>query len=615
MRTASPTAARRVCVVAGAIMATVCLILGVSGAVSGAASASSPSPAGASPGTTTYRLGVMEYVDSLNPFIGYSGVDFLVYHLTYDFLVGFDPVKLQPRPEFAESWSHSPDGKTWTFKIRPGMTWQDGQPATARDVAFTFNYIIKNDLSAFGSYLTYIKKVTALDDTTVVFECSKPKADILQMKVPILPEHIWSKVSGKAAETSFTNGPPTIGSGPFEVVENKHNRYVRLVANKDYWRGKPHIDTLLIETYQNPTSMTEDLTLGALDGVEGVPPAQFKGLGSKGITTNTAVSSSFEQLTFNCYDSPDSKGNPVLLDEEFRQALQYAVDREKNALLAYGGYMMPGSTLLAPYSVYKWQPPSDQAYSYDPGKATAMLDAAGYKDVNGDGFRETKQGKPLTLRLYTDAQTPPNVTTSKLVAGWFEQVGVKVRLVVLDPGALNETETASQGNTFTPNFDMIIWWWQGDAESPQFILSLLTPAQIGGWSDTFWADPEYTKLFTEESTTIDQQTRVAQIQQMQQIVYQSSPYLIFGYLDFLEAYNTAKWDGYVKEPGGYPGYNGNAFYYDTFLELHPSTGATSKAGGSTTWVYLVVVVAVVAAVVGTVVLRRRRRGPEIESGD
>jgi len=610
MRTASPTAARRLSAVA-VIVAIVCLVL----AVSDAASASSPSPS-ASSGKVVYRMGQLEYVDSLNPFIGYSGVDYMVYHLNYDFLVGFEPEKLRPRPEFAESWSSSPDGKTWTFKIRPGMTWQDGQPATARDVAFTYTYIMKNDLTNFTSYFTSVKKVTAPDDATVVIELSKPKADILQMKVPILPEHIWSKVSGAAASTSFTNGPPCIGSGPFQVVENKHNSYARLVANPTYWGGRPQLDELLIESYQNADTMVQDLKSGALDAASGVPAAQFKGLGSESITANAAVSYSFEQLTFNCYDSPDSKGNPILLDQKFRQALQYAVDREKNAALAYGGYMDPVGTLLPPYSEFYWEPQSDQAYTYDPGKAQALLDAAGYKDVNGDGFRETKQGKPLTLRLYTDSQTPQNVTTSKLVVGWFKDVGVKTRLQALDPGALNDTETNQKNGVLMPDFDTLVWWWQGDAESPQFILSLLTPQQIGGWSDSFWTGPEYTRLFDKQSTALDRQTQIALVQQMQQIAYEASPYLIFGYFQFLQAYDTAKWEGYVKVPGGFPGYNGDAFNRDSFVGLHPPTGATtSAAGASKTWVFLVIVAAVAVVVIAIVLLRRGRRGPEIEPGD
>jgi len=610
MRAARPAVAGRLYAVAAAVVATVCLIL----AVAGAASASSPSPAApsisASPGVTIFRLGTMEDVDNLNPFIGYSGVDYLVYHLNYDFLVGFDPAKLQPRPEFAESWSHSPDGKTWTFKIRPGMTWQDGQPATAHDVAFTFNYIIKNNLTNFTSYTTLIKDVVAPNDTTVIFHCTKPKADILDMKVPILPEHIWSKVSGQAARTSFTNAAPCIGSGPYEVAAHKPGSYAELVANKDYWRGKPHIDELFIETYTDADTMAEDLKSGALDGAIGVLPAQFKSLSATpGITADAATSWSFEQLTFNCYDNPNSTGNRVLLGPKFRQALQYAVDRQKNAAVAYDGYFSPGSTLLPPYSAYYWQPPSGRAYTYDPAKANQMLSAAGYK-MGSNGYRTNKQGKPFTLRLYTDAQTPENIITSKLVVGWFQKVGVNVRLSVLDPGALDTAEANYKGKTFAPDFDTLVWWWEGDAD-PQYIMSLLTPSQVGGWSDTSWTDPQYTKLFNEESTAVDQQTRIALVNQMQQIEYQASPYLIFGYMQFLIAYNTAKWDGYVREPNAYPGYTGDVFYYDTFLDLHSSTGAASGGGNTRTWVVLAVVVALVVVVV-IVVLRRRHHGPETE---
>jgi peptide/nickel transport system substrate-binding protein len=615
MRTVRPRAAVRLFALAMVAAATVCLVL----AVAGVAAAASPSPvpaASASPGLSVFRMGTLENVDTLNPFIGYSGVDYLVYHLNYDFLVGFDPAKLEPRPEFAESWSHSADGKTWTFKIRPGMTWQDGQPATARDVAFTFNYIMKNDLTNFTSYTTLLKSVSAPDNATVVFQCSKPKADILQMKVPILPQHIWSKVPGPAASTSFTNPPAVIGSGPYQVVERKNNSFARLVANPHYWRGRPPLDEIIIETYQDANSMAQDLKMGALDGCTGVPPAQFKGLSSSAITTNPSTSWSFEQLSFNCSTSPGSTGNPVLRDSRFRQALQYAVDRTKNALIAYDGYCSPGGTLLPPYSEFNWQPPAGQAYTYDPAKAQAMLDAAGYKDVNGDGYRETPQGKPLSLRLYTDAQTPENITTSKLVMGWLKAVGVKARLSVLDPGTLSSAEANYKGKVFAPDFDLVVWWWEGDAESPQFILSLLTPGQIGGWSDTSWADPQYTSLWNQESTTIDTQARIAMVKRMQQIAYQSSPYVIFGYPQFLESYNTAKWAGYVKEPGAFPGYNGNAFYYDTFLKLRPATAAGAGGGSSTTWVVAVVGAAIVIMVAVILVMRRRgRAGQEFEAAE
>ena len=385
--------------VAAAAAATACLAFGLAGA----AAASSPS---AAPDKVTYRVGTLESVETLNPFLGYTVVDGVVYHLNYDYLTGYDPVKLEPRPEFAESWSHSTDGTTWTFKIRPGMTWQDGEPATARDVAFTFNYIIKNQLAVYMFSMSSIVKVTAPDDTTAVFQCSAPKADILAMPVPIVPEHIWSKVSPKAAQSTFANGRQLSARVPIRSWRARAATSRASSPTKTTGAASRASTSCCFITYTNADTMVQDLKSGVIDGAIGVPPAQFKSLGSTSITTVPATAWGFTQLSFNCYDSPDSKGNPVLLDPHFRQSLQYAVDRDAISTLAFGGYMDPVGTLVPPYSVYHWEPPSDQAYTFDPEKTKSMLDAAGYKDVNGDGFRETKQGKPLTLRLYVASEVP-----------------------------------------------------------------------------------------------------------------------------------------------------------------------------------------------------------------
>ena len=112
------------------------------------------------------KVGNTQDVDSLNPFIGYSVPAYEVYHLNYDMLTGYKP-NGDVAPEIADSWSSTPDFLTWTFKIHPGINWQDGVPLTAKDVAFTYNYIIENDLSAFSTYTVNMKKAVAVDDATV----------------------------------------------------------------------------------------------------------------------------------------------------------------------------------------------------------------------------------------------------------------------------------------------------------------------------------------------------------------------------------------------------------------------------------------------------------------
>ena len=194
------------------------------------AAASSPSP---SPGAkVTLHIGWVQEPDNLNPFIGIQGTDYMLWHMNYDFLVGFDAETLEPRPELATAWEVSPDGKVWTFTIRGDSTWSDGVPVTAKDVAFTFNYINENELLNLSAYTDGITRAVAVDDTTVQIYTRAPKANMLRMVVPILPEHIWSKVDGKAAASSYQNKPPIVGDGPFQIVEWQKGRFVRLSGQR-----------------------------------------------------------------------------------------------------------------------------------------------------------------------------------------------------------------------------------------------------------------------------------------------------------------------------------------------------------------------------------------------
>ena len=195
---------------------------------------------------------------------------------------------------------------------------------------------------------------------------AQPKSNILRMVVPILPEHIWGKLDKKES-MEFQNDPPLIGTGPFQCVEWKHGSFIRMVANKDYWGGAPKVDEVIFETYQNPVSIAQDLKVGALDGGIYIPLAQFEGLESvAGITTNAGTSWRFAELGFNCYDDPDSMGNPALLDQTFRQALSRAVDKEKLCELAFQGHAEPGSTVIVPASPFHYEPTPEEIFDVRP---------------------------------------------------------------------------------------------------------------------------------------------------------------------------------------------------------------------------------------------------------
>jgi peptide/nickel transport system substrate-binding protein len=169
-----------------------------------------------------------------------------------------------------------------------------------------------------------------------------------------------------------------------------------------------------------------------------------------------------------------------------------------------------------------------------------------------------------------------------------------------------------KGDIFAPDYDLFLWYWYSDPD-PNFLLSVLTTAQVGSWSDTQWSDAGYDKLYQQQQTTIDDQARKQLIWKMQQLVYRQSPYVTLTYPEWLEAYNDGQWAGWVKTPSGdgpviYTQYN-----VDSYLFAHPKPATEQTAsGGSGSAVWAFVAVAAVAAVIAAVILLRRRGRRAVE---
>jgi peptide/nickel transport system substrate-binding protein len=552
---------------------------------------------------TVLRVGFTEAVDNLNPFIGYTVSDYDLYHLNYDYLVGVDAATLKPRPELALSWSWTPDGKTWTFKLRPGVKWQDGVPFTAKDVAFTYNYIIKNDLSAFSSFTTNIKEAVAVDDLTVEMHLTKPKSNMLYLPIYIVPEHIWSKVSAKAATSTYTNPPPVVGTGPFQVTGYKPGREAVLQANKGYWGGAPKVDELVLSTYTTATGMAADLRSGILAAAVGLPSGVLDGLKSApGIKAVAAQMKLIGCFSMNCYAGASSLGNPVLRDPAFRSALNWAIDREKISAIPYRGYAGPISTMILNSSPYHWEPPADLKYSFDLERANQALDAAGYK-MGPNGIRLDKQGKPINLRFIVAAGGAEE-TVAKLITGWLQEIGLKITLSVMDTGSYLGKIYNTVGTRFAPDYDLEL---MTDATyvDPDAVLSWYTTSQVGGWSDTYWSNKEYDSLYEQQATAMDPAKRKQIVDKMQEIVYKDSPAIFLVGPKTLLAYNTSKWGGWVESPAGSGAVLWTMDNIDSYRLVHPKT-ATSTASNWTGLIAGIVVAVLVAVGIAWYLLRRRR---------
>jgi peptide/nickel transport system substrate-binding protein len=602
--------------VLAAIAAAVLVVLVAAGA-SFAGASGSPSPA---TGKVTLRLGWNEGPLNLNPFIGYS-TSYEVWMLNYDVLVGIGADGMPSKETgLAEDWTLSPDQTEWTFKIRPGVTWQDGVPLTARDVAWTFNTIIQDDLS-LAVYLKGVKKAVAVDDTTLKVYCTEPKANMLttQVYIYVLPEHIWGKLSVNQMNNTFRNPVPIVGSGPFQTVEFKKDDYVKLVRNPGYWGKQPTVDEVIFQYYTNDDTMVQDLKSGAIDGAQVVPPEQFKRLeGEPGIKPIAYPLYNWEYIDVNCYDSPDSLGNPVLTDPRFRVAMAWAIDREKCAVLGWSGYAQAGYGIFPqkgwpasadPY----YQPDAADTVGFDLEKANQLMDEAGYKDADGDGIRNDPKhgGKDIKLRLYARDISPESQVQGKLIAGWLKSIGLDIQYSVVDEGALGDDIWNYKGDTYAPDYDLALWDFMGYLD-PGDSAACFTTDQIENYNEMNWSNAEYDRLTVEQYREMDTAKRMDLLKQGQAVMYAEQPMIVIDYPDVLQAVNTSRWDGWQPYVGG--SVWANMIDRQSYIELKPkvAVAAAAKGGGSSTIGWVVVGVVAVAGSALVVWLKRRGERRAVE---
>ena len=578
-----------------------------------AALASSSSPAPAAP-KVVLRLGWISEPDNLNPFVGWATTTYEIWTINYNFLFGFNGQTMAPTLSLAAQFPTkanggiSADGKVWTIHIRPDLRWSDGQPLTAADVAFTYNYIVKNHMANLALTTTGISGAKEIDPTTVQIDCSQPKANMEDIFLPILPKHIWEHVSPQAAATSYAE-MPIVGSGPFYTVAFKKGAYVEMVRNPYYWGKKPTVDEIYFEMYQNANTMVNDLEKGVIDGAWGIPEAQYKQLAARaGIHTIAYNFFNWDYLDCNCSSSPDSTGNPVLRDPKFRVALNYAIDRTRLCRLAYDGLAAPATTIMPPdtwsHPDYHWQPPADQTYSFDLAKANQLLSAAGYPLVNG--VRLNKQGKPIVLRLATTTDFPEGQIEAKLITGDLQQLGLKVDLSIIDEGAFLARMFNYKGTTFAPDYDLDLSDWAGYGD-PGETLTSFTTAEIGATNEPAWSDPAFDRLNERQSAALDPATRQHLIWQMQRIFYQQSPQIVLVYPEYLEAYNTARWTGWVPMfHGRGPAWMTTATV-DSYVNLKPRPLGQSRSTHERIWI-AVAAIAAIAVWIASMRRSRRRHG-------
>jgi peptide/nickel transport system substrate-binding protein len=357
--------------------------------------------------------------------------------------------------------------------------------------------------------------------------------------------------------------------------------------------------------------MVSDLKSNTIDGASGIPTAQFKPLQSTpGFKAIPYTFYNWDYLEFNCYEKPSSLGNPVLRDADFRHALNYAIDRDKLVAIAYQGLAKPGYTVIPPDTFfdpdYSWQPSATEAYTFDLAKAGQLLTDAGYPLV--DGKRVDKQGKQFTLRLWAATDDRSGQMEAKLITGWLDQLGLSIKMSFVDPGQLSASIYNSEKGVWRPDFDLVVWWWVGYYDAG-ITMNCFKTSQIGSLNEPCWSNAEYDALADEQAVTLDPTARQGKIWQLQQIMYDQTPWIVMTYPQLLQAVNTSRWTGWHQMFNGTgPAFN-TMSYIGSFLDLKPKTAtAQSSSGGSSTGLIVAVVVAVLVVLGVVLLVVRRRRG-------
>ena len=453
--------------------------------------------------------------------------------LLFDTLVWQGKDSLEPM--LAESWERDSDNNTWTFKLRKDAQWHDQKPLTAHDVAFTYQYFLQHPAPLY-SFMNKVKSVDAIDEYTVKITTNSPYAPFLRNiagTVPIIPEHIWSKVQDPL---SFTGAEAVIGSGPFTLEEyNKEKGTYIYRANEKYYLGVPVVDKLVLVP---GNELIMQLKKNEVDG--GVPnneelkilekESSLKNIGNNGLGVT--------RVYFNI------NKQPLFAKKELRQALYYAINRKELIDRTQSGLGMEGvGGFLSPSSEWYWS--EQKQYAFNPDQARQILDSIGLKDTDGDGIREKSTGEALQMELLVGEK---EARIAELIQKYWQDIGIK--LVVRSVESKVRDSLMGEGK-----FEMAINGHGGLAGDPVIIERYLPQQEKKGeqvvgirWNN--WKNDEFANFLKKNPTIFDQQSRLQAVYKMQGILAEELPTLPLFYSNYYFVYNPQKLDGWFYTPGG-----------------------------------------------------------------
>ncbi len=584
---------------------------------------------------TTFTWADTAQISSLNPLAGYDSADYEMWAINYNLPIEFSTTDFSPdyQHSIVTSVGASADGMKFTYHLRSGMKWSDGQPFTAEDMAWTLTFYKENRISNYISDLTYLDTAVATDPTTVVITTTQPTSffsgKTVFMYEYILPEHIWGKYEHDPKAAKQVSNVPSVGSGPYVITGYEPGQSVTLERNPYYWGDAagltPHFDKLVYVIYSSEDSEASAMRNGEVDfGYFNSANILDSLKGKPGVITRGAIVPRFEEIGINtgsAYQTnpaggftPHGDGAHALTDPVVRRAIRQAVDDQQIVDRVLLGYGTPGDSPVQPTATTgDWNPSPAQALPFNIAAANASLDEAGYTMGPGGVRIDPANGKPLEFRYYTRNADQNTIETAPFIKDWLSEIGIKIDVSAVSNGKL---ETLVEAGTY----DLFDWYWYPNPD-PNYILDIFTcdqrPPGPGEYanSDSYYCNPRYDALFDKQSRTTDSTERTNIVHRMQSILYRDEPYIVLYYNATLEAYRSDQVTGFTPQPADHGDVKGDllATYGPfSFISVRPvaaSSGTTLRKGASSAaWIAGAAVLALLA--VAFMLLRRRRADDE-----
>ncbi len=475
---------------------------------------------------------------SLNPLYldGYTAgeIDALLYSFltTYDLRGNTIPQAAVEVPT-QENGGISSDGLTYTFRLRHDVRWQDGAPLTSRDVAFTYDAIVRPQNNALSTYgYDAVAWVRTPDPHTVVVHLKYKLSPFVtyffggNSNYPILPAHVLARYPD-LNRVPFNADP--IGSGPYRLEQWARGDHMLFIANASYYLGAPAIGTITLKFVPDSQTIVNELTTGEIDADFFADVSKIQQLRAiTGHRIQTAQTTQFGTVLFNTESFVFS--NPAV-----RRAFAIAIDRRTLADKIARGVYDPDTAMK---SLFTWAYDPDVGnLPYDPRLASSMLSSAGWK-MGDDGIRR-KDGKPLQVELLISSGSTASSNFGDVIAAYERAVGVEVQLKTLSPAEL----TSPSGPLYAGRFQAVLFTEQSQADpDARWILGCSQRAPHG-FNFMRFCDPSIDAIFERAAATLNVAERKRYYAVVQRDLLATEP------IDFL--YQVVEVDVVPKRLSGY----------------------------------------------------------------